>query len=84
MREAVSSTSSLQRRPGPWPNWNDEHNSRHANGESGAMRKLEVRLGWGDEQVVVGILAEQDRRVYFEYDSAFLATPFPSPPSSYL
>ncbi|MBA2669615.1 MAG: type II toxin-antitoxin system HipA family toxin [Gemmatimonadetes bacterium] len=44
------------------------------------MRKLEVRLDWGDEQVVVGTLAEQDRRVYFEYDSALLATPLPISP----
>ena len=36
------------------------------------MRKLKVRLDWGDEQVVVGTLAEQDRRVYFEYDRGFL------------
>ena len=36
------------------------------------MRKLEVRLDWGDEQVVVGRLAEQERRVYFEYDGTFV------------
>ncbi|CAN5882284.1 type II toxin-antitoxin system HipA family toxin [soil metagenome] len=44
------------------------------------MRKLEVRLDWGDEQVVVGTLAEHDRRVYFEYDGAFLTTPLPISP----
>lgn len=44
------------------------------------MRRLEVRLDWGDEQVVVGTLAEQDRRVFFEYNSAFLAAPLPISP----
>jgi serine/threonine-protein kinase HipA len=44
------------------------------------MRKLEVRLDWGDEQVVVGTLGEQDRRVYFEYDRAFLQAPLPISP----
>jgi serine/threonine-protein kinase HipA len=44
------------------------------------MRKLEVRLDWGDDQVVVGTLAEHDLRVYFEYESAFLATPLPISP----
>lgn len=39
------------------------------------MRKLEVRLDWGDERVVVGTLAEQDRRIYFEYDAAFVRAP---------
>jgi serine/threonine-protein kinase HipA len=39
------------------------------------LKKLEVRLrlGPGDERVV-GTLAEQDRRVYFEYSDAFLET----------
>lgn len=44
------------------------------------MRRLEVRLDWGDEAVVVGTLAEQDRRVYFEYDTAFLQAPLPISP----
>ena len=44
------------------------------------MRRLEVRLNWGDEQVVVGTLAEQSRRVYFEYESAFLLAPLPVSP----
>ncbi len=44
------------------------------------MRKLEVRLDWGDERVVVGWLAKQERRVYFEYDSAFVAAPLPLSP----
>lgn len=44
------------------------------------MRRLEVRLDWGDEQVVVGTLAEQERRIYFEYDAAFLHTPLPISP----
>jgi hypothetical protein len=41
------------------------------------MRKLDVRLDWGDEQVLVGTLAEQERFLYFEYDGAFIATPLP-------
>lgn len=44
------------------------------------MRKLEVRLDWGDEQVLVGTLAEQERVLYFEYDSAFIAKPLPISP----
>ncbi len=39
------------------------------------MRKLEVRLDWGDEEILVGTLAEQERSLYFEYDSAFIAKP---------
>ncbi|HEX8209689.1 MAG TPA: HipA N-terminal domain-containing protein [Longimicrobium sp.] len=38
------------------------------------MRRLEVRLGRGDEQIVVGALAEQESRVYFEYDAGFLGS----------
>lgn len=44
------------------------------------MRKLEVRLNWGDEQVPVGTLAEQERVLYFEYDGAFIAKPLPISP----
>jgi serine/threonine-protein kinase HipA len=44
------------------------------------MRKLEARLDWGDEQVVVGTLAEQEGQVYFEYDSTFVANPLPISP----
>jgi len=44
------------------------------------MRKLEVRLDWGDQQVVVGTLAEQERRIYFEYAAAFLDAPLPISP----
>lgn len=44
------------------------------------MRKLEVKLDWGDERVVVGTLAEQDRRVYFEYDRTLLQAPLPISP----
>jgi len=44
------------------------------------MRKLEVRLDWGDEQVLVGTLADQDRRVFFEFDRAFLDTSLPISP----
>lgn len=43
------------------------------------MQRLEVRLDWG-EQVVVGTLAERDRRVYFEYDGTFLKAPLPISP----
>jgi len=44
------------------------------------MRKLEVRLDWGDQQVVVGTLAEHERRIYFEYAAAFLDAPLPISP----
>ena len=44
------------------------------------MRRLEVRLDWGGEQITVGTLAEQDRRVYFEYDPAFVRAPLPISP----
>jgi serine/threonine-protein kinase HipA len=44
------------------------------------MRTLEVRFDWGDEQVVVGTLAEQEWRIYFEYDTAFLDAPLPISP----
>lgn len=44
------------------------------------MRKLQVRLDWGDEQVVVGTLAERDRRIYFEYDPDFIDAPLPISP----
>jgi serine/threonine-protein kinase HipA len=37
------------------------------------MRKVNVRLRWSPQDILdVGQLAEADRRVYFEYDSAFL------------
>jgi hypothetical protein len=41
------------------------------------MRKPEARLDWGDEQLLLGALAEQERVFYFEYDSAFIAKPLP-------
>lgn len=44
------------------------------------MRKLEVRLDWGDTERGVGTLAEHDRRIYFEYAPAFLADPLPLSP----
>lgn len=44
------------------------------------MQRLEVKLDWGDGQVVVGTLAERERRVYFEYDSTFLKAPLPISP----
>jgi serine/threonine-protein kinase HipA len=44
------------------------------------MRRLEVRLDWGDEQRVVGTLAEEGRRLYFEYDSSFIDAPLPISP----
>lgn len=44
------------------------------------MRRVEVRLDWGDKQVVVGTLAEQERRIYFEYDATFLDAPLPISP----
>ena len=44
------------------------------------MRKLEVRLDWGDEQRVVGTLAEQQHRIYFEYAVGFLDSGRPISP----
>jgi len=44
------------------------------------VRTLEVRLDRGDEEVVVGRLAESKRRLYFEYDGAFAAAPLPLSP----
>ncbi|HEX8431011.1 MAG TPA: type II toxin-antitoxin system HipA family toxin [Longimicrobium sp.] len=44
------------------------------------MRRVEVRLQFGDEAIVVGTLAEQERRVYFEYAAGFLAAPLPLSP----
>jgi serine/threonine-protein kinase HipA len=44
------------------------------------MRRLEVRLDWGDQEIVVGTLAEQDRRIYFEYAASFLDAPLPISP----
>jgi serine/threonine-protein kinase HipA len=49
------------------------------------MRRLEVRLDWGEEEVRAGTLAERDRRIYFEYDGDFLEgplsiSPFKLPP----
>lgn len=44
------------------------------------MRRLEVRLDWGDEARVVGTLAERDRRIFFEYASDFIADPLPISP----
>jgi serine/threonine-protein kinase HipA len=44
------------------------------------VRTLEVRLDWGGREVVVGTLAEDDRRVYFEYAPSFLAAPLPISP----
>jgi hypothetical protein len=47
------------------------------------MRKLTVRLhrAAGDA-VAVGTLAEQDRRIYFEYDAAFPTTATTTPRTS--
>lgn len=42
--------------------------------------RQEVRLDWGDEEIVVGTLAEQDRRIYFEYAASFLDAPRPISP----
>ncbi len=44
------------------------------------MRRLEVRLDWEGEQLVVGTLAEQERRLYFEYDATFLSAALPISP----
>jgi serine/threonine-protein kinase HipA len=44
------------------------------------VRSLEVRLDWGERQVVVGTLAEQGRGTYFEYAPSFLDAPLPISP----
>lgn len=44
------------------------------------MRRLDVFLDWGNETRRVGTLAEQDRRILFEYDAAFLTNPLPLSP----
>ncbi|MGQ0562508.1 MAG: HipA N-terminal domain-containing protein, partial [Gemmatimonadota bacterium] len=44
------------------------------------MQRVEVRLDWGDAELLVGTLAEQDRRVYFEYATSFVESPLPSSP----
>jgi serine/threonine-protein kinase HipA len=44
------------------------------------MRTIEVRLDWGDRQSVVGTLAEDERRIYFEYAAPFLDDPLPISP----
>lgn len=44
------------------------------------MRTIEVRLDWGDRRQAVGTLAEDGRRVYFEYAAPFLSAPLPISP----
>lgn len=44
------------------------------------MRRLEVRLDWGPQEIRVGTLGEQDRRIHFEFDRAFLEAPLPISP----
>jgi serine/threonine-protein kinase HipA len=44
------------------------------------MRKIDARLDWGDEQVLVGTLAERERYIYFEYAPSFLKAPLPISP----
>jgi serine/threonine-protein kinase HipA len=44
------------------------------------MRKLEVQLSWGRTEVHVGTLAEEGRRIYFEYSDEFLDHPLPISP----
>ncbi|HYH81153.1 MAG TPA: HipA N-terminal domain-containing protein, partial [Longimicrobium sp.] len=36
------------------------------------MRRVEVRLDDGDTAVKVGVLAERERRIFFEYDAEFV------------
>jgi serine/threonine-protein kinase HipA len=48
--------------------------------EGGRVRTLEVRLDWGDRQIVVGTLAEDAGRLYFEYAASFLENPLPISP----
>jgi serine/threonine-protein kinase HipA len=44
------------------------------------MQRVEVRLDWGREEVQVGTLAQEDRRIYFEYSHDFLRNPLPISP----
>jgi serine/threonine-protein kinase HipA len=44
------------------------------------MRSLEVHLDWGEEERILGTLAEREGRVYFEYAPAFLEAPLPISP----
>lgn len=44
------------------------------------MRRLEVLLSWGDEEIPVGALAARDHSIYFEYAPSFLAAPLPVSP----
>ncbi len=45
------------------------------------MRRLEVRLDWGDaDPRTVGTLADLERRTLFEFDPAFLREPLPLSP----
>jgi serine/threonine-protein kinase HipA len=44
------------------------------------MRKLEVHLSWGRTESHVGTLAEENRRIFFEYSDAFLDNPLPISP----
>src|SRR5680860_852784 len=49
-------------------------------GGGDVMRRLEVRLSWGPNEVPVGTLAEEGRRIFFEYDESFLRGPLPISP----
>ena len=50
-----------------------ELESRESAAQAGvAMRKLTVQLRWSPDTSTVGLLAEVDRRIYFEYDADFL------------
>ncbi|HEX8244179.1 MAG TPA: type II toxin-antitoxin system HipA family toxin [Longimicrobium sp.] len=44
------------------------------------MRTLEVRLDGGERQTTVGTLAEEGRRIFFEYAPSFLDAPLPISP----
>jgi serine/threonine-protein kinase HipA len=44
------------------------------------MRRVEIRLHLAEGEIVVGTLAEHERRIYFEYAASFLAAPLPLSP----
>ncbi len=54
-------------------------------GPRGALRTLTVGLGWGNAPATVGTLAQEGRRVFFEFEPGFLRSaldlsPFKLPP----
>lgn len=59
----------------------NSNGARRADSEaSGVMRRLEVRFASGAGERLVGTLAQQGRRILFEYHPEFLADPLPISP----